>query len=225
MCGRYSLTKTPKDELGRVGITDAPEISPRYNIAPGQHITAVVNDPERNERPALRALEWGLIPPWTKDLQSAKRIINARSETMDSKPSFKAAARHRRCLIPADGFYEWKTVGREAKQPYYFHLKDRRIFFLAGLWELWDGPNGEAIDSCTIVTTSPNAAVKPIHSRMPVILEHERAVKWMDPRIQRVSLLAELLQPCPESEMLCFPVSPRVNSAVHDDPSCIDPLP
>lgn len=221
MCGRYSLAKTAKDELGRVGITDAPDIPAKYNIAPGQHLPAVLNDPELNERRALRALEWGLLPHWTKDLSTARRSINARAETIDEKPTFRAAARHHRCLIPADGFYEWAKLGPGGKQPYYIKMKDSRVFFFAGIWESWDGPNGEAIDSCAILTTTPNALTRRIHNRMPVILEGPNAEMWLDCKIQTVAPLKKLFIPFPEGEMTAYPVSPHVNSPANDDENCI----
>ncbi len=225
MCGRYTLTKSPAAELNRVGISDPPDIPARYNVAPGQQVPAVVNEPELNGRRILRSLEWGLIPPWMKEKDQNRRLINARSETIDSKPSFRGAARHRRCLIPGDGFYEWARRGSGPKQPYYFHLKNRRPFFFAGIWEIWDGPKGEAIDSCAIVTTAPNKVTGTVHNRMPVILEDDAALKWMDGSITRVSLLKELFQPYPDSETYCFPVGTRVNSVSNDDEQCIVPLP
>ncbi len=221
MCGRYSLTKTPRDELGRVGITDAPDVPARYNISPGQQIAAVLNEPERNDRRTLRALEWGLLPPWTKDLSSARRSINARAETIDEKPTFRGAARHHRCLIPADGFYEWAKCGNGSRLPYYISMKNSRVFFLAAIWESWDGPNGEAIDSCAILTTKPNALTRKIHDRMPVILEGDDANTWLDYTIQTVAPLKRLFSPYPEDEMMAYPVSPRVNSPRNDDEGCI----
>lgn len=220
MCGRYSLTKTPKDELGRVGITDAPDVPAKYNIAPGQHIPAVLNEPEFNERRALRALEWGLLPHWTKDLKAARRSINARAETIDEKPTFRGAARHHRCLIPADGFYEWAKRGNGTKQPFYFRMKDSRIFFFAGIWESWDGPNGEAVDSCAILTTTPNEVTRAIHNRMPVILEGDDATTWLDPSIQTVAPLKTLFRPYPDGEMIAYAVSPYVNSPRNDGEQC-----
>ena len=221
MCGRYSLTKTPKDELGRVGITDTTGMHPRFNISPGQQIATVINDPELNGRRSLRALEWGLIPPWTKDRDMGRRLINARAETINEKPSFRGAARHHRCLIPADGFYEWTKGAGQSKQPWYIHLKGGRPFFFAGLWESWDGPNGEAVDSCTIITTNPNPLVKKIHHRMPVILDGDGVEAWIDASITRVKPLEQFLCPFPESEMAAYPVSPRVNSPANDDDACI----
>ncbi len=221
MCGRYALTKQPTDELNRIGITDARDLPLSYNVAPGQHIPVVLHEPERNMRRALRGLEWGLIAPWTKEKAKAHRMINARGETLDSKPSFKGAARHRRCLIPADGFYEWARSSDGTKTPHHIRMKDSRVFFFAGIWESWDGPNEEAIDSCAIITTEPNPLMKRIHTRMPVIMEGDNALKWIDPATQSLKPLSPLLVPFDESEMVAFPVSTRVNSPRNNDPECI----
>ena len=169
----------------------------------------------------LEMLRWGLIPPWADESQIGSRMINARAETAPEKPSFRRAFRVRRCLIPADGFYEWKRTNG-SKQPYYIHMKDERPFAFAGLWESWNDNSGPAIRSCTILTTGPNALVAGVHDRMPVILPAGSYDAWLDPEAERDELAA-LLAPYPEDEMEAYPVSRFVNSPSNNDPRCIEP--
>lgn len=219
MCGRYKLT-TPigalAEEFGATG--SLPEVSSRYNIAPTQEVPVVlVGGGERR----LEMLRWGLIPSWADDPQIGSRMINARSETAAEKPSFRRAFRERRCLIPADGFYEWQRT-ENGKQPYYIHMKNGSPFGFAGLWESWRGPGDYELRSCTILTTEPNELLAPIHNRMPVILQPANYELWLDPDVREAELLSSLLGPYPEGSMEAYPVSRRVNSPANDEPSCIE---
>ncbi len=215
MCGRYTLTSAPETIAEAFHLDRPPEHVPRYNIAPSQPIITIVTDPETRHRES-RFMIWGLIPAWSKD--PSKGLINARAETVHEKPSFRSALKRRRCLIPADGFYEWQKLER-SKQPFYFHLRDRPVFAFAGLWESY-----QDIETCTIITTTANSLLEPIHDRMPVILEPDQYDLWLDPAMDRVEALWPLLNPFADDLMDAFPVSRRVNSAHQDDPSCIHPL-
>jgi putative SOS response-associated peptidase YedK len=219
MCGRYTL-KTPVERLADEFCFDASsvELPPNYNVAPTQGVAAVLS--EGGER-RLEVLRWGLIPPWADDPGIGSRMINARSETAPEKPSFRRAFRERRCLIPADGFYEWKRVNG-SKQPYYIHMKEGRPFAFAGLWESWKDNGGTEIRSCTILTTGPNALAREIHDRMPVILPAGSYAAWLDPEAEKEELVA-LLAPYPEDEMEAYPVSRFVNSPQNNDPRCVEP--
>ena len=166
----------------------------------------------------FRLMLWGLIPPWAKE-KSHKRLINARAETAHEKPSFRAAFKRRRCLIPANGFYEWQSLGKnQPKQPFYFHLSKHQLFAFAGLWDTW-----EEIQTCTILTTSANEILQPIHSRMPVILSPDQYKTWLHPATSTADLRS-LLQPYPAAPMQAYPVSLEVNAPSHDHPNCIKPL-
>jgi len=218
MCGRYTL-RTPVETLAEeFGISDPlPEIPTRYNIAPTQEVAAVL---EEDEERKLEMLRWGLIPSWADDPAVGNRMINARSETAAEKPSFRTAFRKRRCLILADGFYEWqKTNG--GKQPYYIRMEDGSPFAFAGLWESWDKYGGE-IRSCTILTTDANKMVGEVHHRMPVILPPETYDLWLDPDMQETEPLLDLLRPYPDDGMEAYPVSRFVNSPSNDDERCIE---
>src|SRR5215203_5150139 len=192
MCGRYTLA-SPTERLAEEFGVDASsiELSPNYNVAPTQGVAAVL---EEGGQRRLEVLRWGLIPPWADDPGIGSRMINARSETAPGKPSFRRAFRERRCLIPADGFYEWQRTNG-AKQPYYIHMEDGRPFAFAGLWESWH--NGREIRSCTIITTNPNEVAAPIHNRMPVILHPEDYEMWLDPDFDEREPLTALLKPYP----------------------------
>jgi putative SOS response-associated peptidase YedK len=219
MCGRYTL-KTPVEKLAEEFSFGASpvELPPNYNVAPTQQVAAVLE--EGGER-HLELLRWGLIPSWADDPGIGSRMINARSETAPEKPSFRRAFRERRCLIPADGFYEWQRTNG-AKQPYYIRMKEERPFALAGLWESWRDGSGPEIRSCTILTTKPNALTAEIHDRMPVILPPGSYDAWLDPEAERDELYG-LLAPYPEDEMEAYPVSRFVNSPQNNDPRCIEP--
>jgi putative SOS response-associated peptidase YedK len=172
----------------------------------------------------LALLRWGLIPSWSKDPAIGNRLINARAETAREKPSFRNAFRRHRCLIPANGFYEWQRRER-GKQPYFVRMRDGRLFAFAGLWDRWENPGKDVIETCTILTTTANAILAPIHDRMPVILPAGEYDRWLDPSLKDPGSLAPLLVPFPPEEMLAFPVSPRVNAPSTDDEGCIAPLP
>lgn len=168
-------------------------------------------------------LHWGLIPSWAKDSKIGSKLINARAETVAEKPSFRSAFRKRRCLILADGFYEWQQQeGKKQKQPFYFQLNDGCPFAFAGLWEHWKDSNGEEIDSCTILTTEANELMHPIHHRMPVILDHKNYELWLNPEVKQPELLQPLLCPYPTQEMQAYPVSKLVNKPSQDSADCIE---
>ncbi len=219
MCGRYTIFTEPRRLMERFQAEwpDAPW-QPRYNAAPTQPLPVLLNDGTRR----IRLLRWGLIPHWAEDPTIGHRLINARAETLTQRPSFREAFRRRRCLVLADGFYEWQRTPR-GRTPYWIGLKDHEPFAFAGLWDRWEGPEGEVIESFTIITTAANERVAPIHDRMPVILLPEHEAIWLDdtagPQAWR-----EILRPYPADRMIAYPVSPRVNSPRADDPTLIQPL-
>jgi putative SOS response-associated peptidase YedK len=216
MCGRFTL-RTPLSKLVRqFGVLDMPELPPRYNIAPTQDVAAVRAVGDGRE---LVLLRWGLIPPWADDPRVGNRSINARSETVDTKPAFREAFRQRRCVVVADGFYEWKAGGR-AKQPYYIQAADGGAFAFAGLWERWRR-GGQRIESCTILTTDANERVAALHDRMPVILAPRDYDLWLDPAVQEPDRLKPLLRPCEDDLLTMYPVSTDVNRPSNDSPECI----
>src|SRR5215210_6382691 len=219
MCGRYTL-RTPVDSLvERFEIEEYPSsITPSFNIAPTQEVAAVLSEDDERH---LEMLRWGLIPLWADDSGIGSRMINARSETAADKPSFRKAVKERRCLILADGFYEWQKMGN-GKQPYYIRMEDGSPFALAGLWEVWD-KYGEEIRSCTILTTAANDLVGEIHHRMPVILPPENYDVWLDPDMREAEPLRDLLRPYRDEVMEAYPVSKKVNKPSNDEPSCIEP--
>lgn len=221
MCGRFRMARSKELLEEAFGAVDGPvpvEWEPRYNVAPGQPIVAVRQNAACPVR-ELVSLRWGLIPSWAKDAAIGYKMINARAETAAEKPAFREAMKRRRCLIPADGFYEWKKEGKQ-KLPYCFTLSDDAIFAFAGLWERWRSPAGEPVESCTILTTEPNELAREIHDRMPVILSRDDYDLWLDPSFARVDELKTMLQPYPARAMRCFRVSDRVNQVKYDDPSC-----
>ncbi len=220
MCGRYTLTH-PGDLLEELGVDSPPQLTPRYNVAPTQNAPVVRAAAQGGRR--LDLLRWGLVPFWAQDPKIGNRMINARSETAAEKPSFRHALKQRRCVVPADGFYEWKKVGGGAKQPYHIHLHDRRPFVFAGLWERWTkGP--EPIESFTILTTSPNDKVAELHDRMPVILPREAWDLWLDPSVGDAARVAALMGPCDSGEITFVPVSKMVNRPGNDRPECVQPI-
>ena len=217
MCGRFTQTFAWNQADLLLSLSGPPlNLRPRYNVAPSQEAAVVRAD--RDGRRSLSMLRWGLVPAWARDPRSGPRLINARAETARIKPSFRAAFASRRCLIPADGFYEWKREGG-AKQPWLIGMKDRGPFAFAGLWECWSAPGGgaEAMETFTILTTVANETVAPIHHRMPVILAPTAFGSWLAG--------AEVpLGPCPPETMTAWPVSAFVNRPANDDPRCIEPL-
>jgi putative SOS response-associated peptidase YedK len=222
MCGRFTLTIDPYHLQQAFPWAVIPnDLTPRYNIAPSQPVAVIPNTGEN----ALSMYKWGLIPSWSKDPAIGDRMINARSESLAEKPSFRNAYRRRRCLILADGFYEWKqNPGSKSKQPVYIRLNDGRPFAFAGLWELWHSPDGSEIRSCTIITTQPNSLLEPIHTRMPVILHTDDYKQWLATDDQRPDQLNQLLVSYPADEMVAFPVSKMVNSPEYDSPETIKPI-
>ena len=219
MCGRFILTSPGRVLAAQFELQHEPELTPRYNIAPTQQVPAIKMDTGGRR---LEMLKWGLVPFWAKDASISARLINARCETLSEKPAFRAAFKSRRCLIPANGFYEWMKE-RGKKQPYLFKLTDGSLFAFAGLWERWESKDGVALESCTIITTDANELVQPLHDRMPVILKNKDYALWLDPIAKR-EILQPLLIPYPSVEMKCYPVSPNVNKATYDNPDSIEPL-
>lgn len=224
MCGRFTLRAPAHVLAAAFGVAAGANLAPRYNIAPTQPVAAVRGTPAPagGRSRAFALLRWGLIPAWARDAAIGVRLINARAETVAEKPAFRAAFRARRCLVLADGFYEWqRTAG--GKQPWFIHRADDAPFAFAGLWERWSGPDGAAIESCAIVTTRANARLAAIHDRMPAILSPEGADLWLAPD-QPPARLAALLRPAPDDALIAHPVGRRVNSPAHDDPACLAPL-
>lgn len=225
MCGRFSLTQEPIALIEGLNLFDAREQSliPRYNIAPTQQVAAVV-EVEKGDR-RLGHMRWGLIPFWADDPKIGNRMINARSETAAEKPAFRRSFRKRRCLVLADGFYEWhKLADRDTKQPYRVMVGDEEVFALAGLWDRWEDEEGEEIYSCTILTMDSNELVGPIHDRMPVILGREAMERWLDPEREDPEELQSLLTAYPSEKMEAYKISTRVNSPRNDDPEVVEPL-
>ena len=221
MCGRFTLIRPDKVIAEQFQLPQMPSLSPRYNIAPTQPVAAVRQSKDGSQELAL--LHWGLIPFWAKDPGIGARMINARSETVAEKPAFRAAFRQRRCLVLADGFYEWQPQ-EGGKQPFYIHLRDSSPFAFAGLWEHWEKAGGTTIDSCAVLTTEPNELLRPIHNRMPVILPVQDYDLWLDPAAQKTEALQALLRPYPAPEMRAYPVSTWVNKPQNNSPQCIEPL-
>ena len=199
-----------------------PLLEPRYNIAPTQQVL-IARAKEGGEATEVVPVRWGLVPSWAKDPSIGSRMINARGETVATKPAFRSAVKYRRCLIPADGFFEWKKTG-SAKQPHWIRFADGRAFAFAGLWERWRPADGQPVDSCTIITTTPNRLVAGIHDRMPVILARGRHREWLGPERLPDGRLETLMVPYPPEKMEARPVSNHVNRPANDDPACIEPL-
>jgi putative SOS response-associated peptidase YedK len=222
MCGRFTLTTTPEQlRAAFSGLVVPNELQPRYNITPTQPVAVVPNDGKFQ----VDYYIWGLIPSWAKDPHISVRLMNARGESLADKPSFRTAFRRRRCLVLADGFYEWRQEpGHRSKTPMYIKLQSGRPFAFAGLWENWQSPDGSNILSCTIITTEPNSLMESIHNRMPVILPEEVIPLWLEPREPDLDRLQELLIPYPADLMKAYPVSALVNNPVNDNPRCIEPV-
>ena len=222
MCGRITVAK-PDRVIRKFSPDKVRSIldSPRYNICPGQKLGAMIRSADER---VLGDLQWGLVPSWAEDPKIGYKMINARSETVEEKPAFRKAFRKRRCLVVADGFYEWSRKGK-AKQPHYFRVDDGDVFAMAGLYEIWRSPEGDKLSTCTIITTTPNDVMEPVHHRMPVILDEENWETWLDPMNEDVPTLKALLQPYTSARMSEHAVSTIVNSPANDSPSCIEPLP
>lgn len=221
MCGRFTLKTSPnalQEELELLVPTN--ELRPRFNISPSQRVAVVANKGERQ----IELFKWGLVPSWAKDPAIGNRMINARAETLVEKPSFRTPLKKRRCIILADGFYEWRTEGKK-KLPLYIRFAHGKPFAIAGLWETWKDPEGNVIPTCTIITTSPNAFMSRIHDRMPVILPKERIAQWLNPEPVESNELIPLLSPWASDDLQAYPVSTLVNSPANDKPECITPVP
>ncbi len=222
MCGRFSNDAKPEqiEAEFKIGKLNPELFTPRYNIAPTQMIPVVL---EQSGDRIIEALRWGLIPSWAKDESIGSKMINARAETLAEKPSFRDAFKHKRCIIPASGFYEWQKQATGAKQPFYFRMKEREVFGFAGLYEEWlDRETGEQIETFTIITTEANEVLEPIHERMPVILKTSDYEQWLDEKEKDTGKLQKLLAPFPAQEMASYKVSRDVNSPANDSPNLIE---
>jgi putative SOS response-associated peptidase YedK len=217
MCGRFTLHTPPAVLEEHFGVEAVPDLPARYNIAPSQEIFAV-RDVDR--RRVMSLLRWGLLPAWAKEPKTGYRMINARAETVADKPSFRSAFRQRRCLIPADGFYEWGQTC-DGRQPYHIRMKDRGVFAFAGIWERWQG-NGEVIESCSIIVTGANGTIRPVHDRMPVIVAPRDYGTWLDAELRDPERLKRLLRAWPADQMEAYPVSTHVNRPANNDVRCIE---
>jgi len=223
MCGRFRLSRRKQAVLEHFeSLSDEQDWQPRYNIAPMQPVAAIRQNPKKPAR-ELSRLRWGLIPSWAKDSSRAASMINARSETARTKPAFADALKYRRCLIPADGFYEWKRTGN-SKQPYCFEVNRGALFAFAGVWDQWLDASGARITTCSILTTAPNAVTYAVHNRMPVILDAGNYDLWLDPGMRNLHAVCDLLMPYDSSQMRSYPVSSRINHVAHDDEECSRPL-
>ncbi len=224
MCGRFTQTLDAggiQQAFPWITVPQAAQghLLPRFNVAPSQPVAVVVND----GRNTLDFYNWGLIPSWAKDTRIGYKMINARGETLSEKPSFRNAYKRRRCLLLSDGFYEWKHEGKE-KQPVYIHMADHEPFAFAGLWDVWNAPDGGTIRSCTIITTEANDLMADVHNRMPVILPFERYEDWLDPAERKPETLGHHIRAYPSDKMAYYPVSTYVNRPANDGPMCIDPV-
>ncbi|MFH1303122.1 MAG: SOS response-associated peptidase [Planctomycetota bacterium] len=221
MCARFFLF-SPDEEIMRLfRMVSFPRISPRFNIAPAQPVLAITNG---QNGIYANHFQWGLIPGWLKNPAPGQAMINARSETAGTMPAFKNAFRYRRCLIPANGFYEWKSAGNRSKQTMCVRLTDEPLFAMAGIWEQWSSPDGTELETCSVLTTAANALLETIHPRMPVILRPDQYDRWLSSDTTPLPQLERLLQTFPAEEMQVFPVSSYVNKVAHDSPECITPV-
>lgn len=222
MCGRFTLTVNPAELQDTFGDFIFPaKFAPRFNIAPSQPLLAIPNDGANT----ADFFKWGLIPMWAKDPSIGNRLINARGETVAEKPSFRGSFKYKRCLILADGFYEWQaSPGKKTKTPHFIHMKDRQPFAFAGLWDVWESSDGSSIKTCTIITTEPNEVVEPIHNRMPVILHTRDYATWLDTSPQAPEDLLPLIKSYSADEMSAYPVSTLVNKPSNDKPELVVPV-
>ncbi|BAY77695.1 hypothetical protein NIES25_41630 [Nostoc linckia NIES-25] len=222
MCGRFTLNQSVEALAKVFDVQELPDLAAEYNIAPTQKVASVLQNPESKKR-EFQQLHWGLIPSWAKDPGIGAKTINARAETVAEKPAFRSAFKNRRCLVLADGFYEWQRQ-QGKKQPFYFRLQDGQLFAFAGLWERWHSPTNEEIISCTILTTAANELLQPIHERMPVILDPQDYDLWLDSQVQTPQTLQQLLRPYPAQAMTAYAVSTLVNNSRHNSRECIMPI-
>lgn len=218
MCGRFSLRVELAELLAYYDIMDtAFDYVPRYNIAPGQHIPAIIAGPDGRR---LGGLKWGLVPEWSRDARIGNKMINARAETIAEKPAFRKPFRTKRCIVPADGFYEWRKAD---KQPHRIVHRDESLLSMAALYDVWVSPTGEKLATVTIVTTEPNPLMAALHDRMPVILPRDRVDTWLDRDVREPEELLPLLEPYPADDMRAYPVDPLVGNVKNDVPACLDP--
>lgn len=223
MCGRYRLSRRKQLVEEYFDTADwQDDWSPRYNIAPTQPVPVIRQHPTEPVR-QISTMRWGLVPSWAKDTCGAARMINARSETAHTLPAFREAMKSRRCLIPADGFYEWVRTST-SKQPFCFEVGDGGLFAFAGVWERWRDPSGQWVKSCSILTTTPNAVTSAIHDRMPVILDPDSYALWLDPGKTDAQIVSELLKPYDAKSMRSYPVNMRINHVANDDEDCSRPV-
>jgi putative SOS response-associated peptidase YedK len=222
MCGRYSLGVSGEVLAKAFRLANVPQLSLRYNIAPTQSVPIIRLEANGGRR--LHLLHWGLIPSWANDPKIGNRLINARAESAPDAPAFRSAFRRRRCLVPADAFYEWQKVSAR-KQPYVIKMHDGSPFAFAGLWEAWRGKENQRIESFTILTTDPNDVIRPLHDRMPAIVDPKDYDAWLDPKHEDVESLQTILRPAPSQGMIAYPISGRVNNAKNDDVSIGQPVP
>lgn len=223
MCGRYRLSRRKQIIAEHFDAAFDDDWIPRYNIAPTQPVPVIRQHPKEARR-VLSLMRWGLVPSWAKDISGSARMINARSETAATKPAFRDPMKFRRCLVPADAFYEWKRNGR-LKQPFCFEVNDAELFAFAGLWDGWKDAHGQWIKSCSILTTMPNAVTSQVHDRMPVILSKDDYDFWLDPVMTDVGAISALLKPLDARLMRAYPVSNRINQVQNDDADCSRPIP
>tara|TARA_R110002126_G_scaffold106107_3_gene240838 strand:- start:16517 stop:17215 length:699 start_codon:yes stop_codon:yes gene_type:complete len=221
MCGRYAIFERPQSLQGLLEFDDAEDFEARYNIAPTQRVP-VLRPKEQGDGLRLDMLRWGLVPAWAKDPKIGSRMINARAETLAEKPSFRAAFQRRRCVLPTSGYYEWQ-MSPDGKRPHFIRRKDGGPLFLAGLWERWGKGEDEPLETCTIITTSANAALESLHHRMPVVLEPAQFPAWFDPAGERAAL-EDMLVPAADDVLEAFEVDRQVNSVRNDGPACIEPI-
>jgi len=225
MCGRYTVTVTMEELMLHFMLGNATILySPRYNIAPGQWVPAIIGGHSADDR-RLGELRWGLVPHWSAEEKSGPQPINLRAETVAEKPAFQRLLTRKRCLIPADGFYEWKKQGSGDKQPVRFIMKDRSLFGMAALYDTWQQPDGGKLHTCTIITTAPNRLVAEVHNRMPVILPREAESLWFDRTATDSRALVPLLTPFPEERMDAYEVDRKVGNSRYDEADCIEPIP
>jgi putative SOS response-associated peptidase YedK len=220
MCGRFTRATSAAGVAEAFGVEEiSSDLKPSYNIAPTQSVAVIISDGKKR----LTEVRWGLVPSWAKELAIGNKLINARAETITQKASFRSAFKKRRCLVVADGFYEWQKIG-DGKRPVYIRLKSGKPFGMAGLYEMWRSPEGEEVTTCAIITTEANELMQPIHERMPVIIPKDSEDLWLDPQVQDSEVVLNLLKPYPAEEMEAYPISKRVNSPANNSPDCIKPV-
>jgi len=224
MCGRYKLTVSWAEIHRLYNLTNSVNLRPRYNIAPTQDVLAVTYDGAMKQRRG-EMFRWGLVPFWAKDTKIGYHMINAKAETIAERPAYREAFKKRRCIIPADAFYEWQETGQSLKQPYAIAMKDRSVFGFAGLWETWtDKASGETIRSCTIITTEPNKLCAPIHNRMPAILDPADYEPWLGERAASSGALQKMLKPFPAKQMEAFKIGKKIGNVKYDEPDLVNPV-